>query len=556
MKIEQNPLSPKSRIYPGLFLGLSWDGSRGLSSFFSMILIFLFTNLFILPDSLIAQEESQKNPNVLSIENAVKNVLENNLTVKNAKLEIIKADSGSLKNSSRFLWKIYGDASIFKSVNPLNASNIISGTKISQDKLSLGLEKDFETGTYIATEISTLRFDTNAFEGELGYIFPAFSSLALKPLYTGALSFRISQELWKHSFGKVNKNTDKLLRLKTVIDRDQLVFLLTNVVTKTLIDYWALSIQESAVNTFEKLVKNAVFIQNITLRKRRIGTAEQFEVNLWNSIVTKLKGQLEKAKVDRDLARRDLARVMALDSVDSFSAVTDLKAELPENLDFIKDYEYALENRIDLKNIRRMQEVSGYQLENAEEEDNPSMKVSALYSSRAQSLLSPQNNYLNTQNGISTFKYPEKRIEMELSYPLWDEGLKENIKSSKVDIAQWKQKQIDLEKEIENELRDRISAIKSSYSSLKIAEQNLIENEKYYNGISQKFAVGRFNASDVKTALDNLAQSELILVQSKVNFNINLIRYELAKNSLFQKYNIDPQKIVDEIVRQGEERMK
>ena len=65
----------------------------------------------------------------LSLEDAVRNVLENNLTVKNAKMEIAKSDSNTIKNSSKYVWKIIGDVSVFKNVQPLNNTTIISGNK-------------------------------------------------------------------------------------------------------------------------------------------------------------------------------------------------------------------------------------------------------------------------------------------------------------------------------------------------------------------------------------------------------------------------------------------
>ena len=193
-----------------------------------VVLLYFLINLF----SLYA--EAQVN---LTIEDAVKNVLENNLTVKNAKMEIAKSDSPTIKNSSKYVWKIIGDVNVFQNVLPINNTTLFSGNRISQDKISAAIEKQFEAGTYLNIEGSSTRFDSSAFEGTISYLNPAFSRLAIAPIYTSALTLKISQEVWKYSFGKVNRNTEKILRVKAKIDRDQLVFLLTNLVTKTLIDY-------------------------------------------------------------------------------------------------------------------------------------------------------------------------------------------------------------------------------------------------------------------------------------------------------------------------------
>ncbi|NBU98795.1 MAG: TolC family protein, partial [Spirochaetia bacterium] len=444
----------------------------------------------------------------LSLEDAVKNVLENNLIVKNAKMEIAKSDSLTIKNTSKFVWKAFGDVTVFQNILPINNTTLISGNKTSQDKIAAGFEKQYESGTYINLEASSTRFDANAFEGNLAYLYPSFSKLAIKPLYTGAFTVKISQELYKYSFGKVEKNTEKILRTKAVIERDQLVFLLSNLVTKTLIDYWALSIQESSVETIQKLVNNAKFIQNVTIRKKSLGLAEQFEVNLWNSVVSNLESQLGKAKTDRDIAKRELKRILSLDSKIEVTGITDLNENLPSDLNFALDLETALKKRVDLKNIARSIEYSKLLKENAEEEDNPSIKFTATYSTKAQTLYSPQENFILNNYGISTFKYPEGRGELSISYPLWDEGIKEGIRESKINLAQLIQKEADLKKEIENELQNRLDSIYTSHFNLEISKKNLEETTKYYKGITEKFSQGRYTAQNLKIALDSLAQAE------------------------------------------------
>ncbi len=514
----------------------------------------IFTGLFcvlLLFSSIGAEPISSKDTNSsrLKLEDAVKNVLENNLTVKNAKLEIAKSNSAFYKNTSQYVWKVFAEITSTQIVNPNNQTTFFSGTKISNDKLAVGIEKQFSTGTYFAAELSTVRFDSNGFEGIIGQAIPGLSNLAIPPLYTGGLGFKLSQELWKHSFGKSERNTEKILENKAQIDRDQLVFILTNIVAKVLIDYWTLAIQEAAVNSFEKLVKNAKYILGVTYNKQRIGIAEPFEINLWGSVVSSLESQLEKFKLQRNSSRINLVRILGVDPKTEISGVTELKEDLPTDLNLVKDTEYAYRKRIDIKNLQRAKYGAKLSLENAEEEDAPSIKLNLYYTSRSQSLISPQYNFMDTSNGIMTNKYPEKRVEITVSYPLFDEGVKTGIRDAKLNIDQLKEKESSLYKEIEEELKNRYDAIYSSHNSLKIAKKNLEENQRYYNGIVQKFGQGRYTTLDVKRALDDLAQSELGLIQAKVNYNINLLRYDLTRNSLFDKYGIDPDKIIDEILK-------
>ena len=58
-------------------------------------------------------------------------------------------------------------------------------------------------------EVSTIRFDSNALENP--YTTPsAFAFLGVKPLYTGAVSVKLSQELLKYSFGRTEKIKEQM----------------------------------------------------------------------------------------------------------------------------------------------------------------------------------------------------------------------------------------------------------------------------------------------------------------------------------------------------------
>ncbi|EMY15893.1 hypothetical protein LEP1GSC043_2186 [Leptospira weilii str. Ecochallenge] len=100
----------------------------------------------ILPKEVTVEEEKGnsgdlKNVLRLTLKDAVNHVLEKNITIQNAKMEYIKADGGELKNESQFTWNLIGGITIFKTTLPNNRNNIFLGTKQSQDKLSVGIEK-------------------------------------------------------------------------------------------------------------------------------------------------------------------------------------------------------------------------------------------------------------------------------------------------------------------------------------------------------------------------------------------------------------------------------
>lgn len=485
----------------------------------------------------------------LTIASAIEQVIENNTIVQNAKLEIAKADTPELKNESKFSWKVLAGIQSSKQLFPVNQNNFFAGTVRTQDRISAGIEKQFKTGTYFKTEVSTVRFDTNAFESANNQVGGnQFASLlAAPPMYTGAVSFTLSQELLKYSFGKTEEDISKLLKNQTKLVRENYINILTQLVVKILVDYWSLSIVDSQIATYEKVLKNTEDIRRITVRKAGLGLSESFEVNQWNQAVLRTESQLEKAKVDRIEAERNLVRILNVDTGSSIEGVTDLTEELPKGFNLETDVQYALKNRIDYLILKRELDVAKLGLKTALAEEDPSLLASVTYSSIGQNFLSPQENFIARERGITSLNFPQINAELKMSYPLWDIGVKATIKERETEIKILELKINQMEQEITQEISTRYENIISSHKLLVDLQKTKRESELFYNGLLSRFQQGRYTAVNVKNALDSLARSELAVTQARINFNINLVRYELSKNSLFEKYGVDIYAILEEI---------
>lgn len=487
----------------------------------------------------------------LSIAQAIEQVIENNTIVQNAKLEIVKADSPEWKNESKYSWRALASIQSAKQLFPSNRNNIFAGTIRSQDKISAGIEKQFKTGTYFKTEISTIRFDVNAFENPDSSTSGFASLLAAPPMFTGAISATLSQELLKYSFGKNEEEKEKLLKNQTLLVRENYINILTQLVVKILVDYWSLSIVDSRIATYEKVSKNTEEIRRLTLRKTGLGLSEGFEVNQWNQAYLKTQSLLEKAKVDRIEAERNLIRILNVDTSSSIEGVTDLSETLPTNINIKSDIEYALAHRTDYLILKREREIAKLALNTALAEDDPSLLATVSYSSIGQNFLSPQENFIARQRGVTSFMYPQVAAELKMSYPLWDLGIKAAIRDAETNLKINELKIQNLEQEIEQEIAIRHEALIASHALLKDLQKTKKETETFYNGLMERFRQGRYTAVNVKNALDSLANTELAVTQAKINFNINLVRYELAKNSLFEKYGLDLYSILEEVEKRA-----
>jgi len=478
-----------------------------------------------------------------TLKEVVQKAIENSPEIKSNVYELAKTDTGFLKSQSKYSWRLVGGLDSQKQILPDNQVNFFSGTKISNDKIFAGVEKIFPTGTYFKVEASTVRFDSNAFEDPIRYG-GTFRNLGIPPLYTGAITVTLSQDILKNSFGVQDRNIQKILEHQSEIAKLDISYKLSNVIVNTLVSYWNYVISDSSFKTYERLQRNTKNIRDLTIQKTKLGTSENFEVNQWNAALSQVESQLEKTKLEREENKRKLLRILGLSTDEELGEITDLKEEIPQDFNLEKDVEYAFQNRTDWKSLQIRKEIVAMSEKNAIDNALPSVKLNLIGSSKGQTIVAPQNNFLDSSEGVTSRKYYEATANLRVTYPLADKGIKADIRDSKISALQVSLAEQDLRREIEDDLKIKYETVVVGYKILQNAIKTRKQSEAYYNGLYNGFRNGRFNTLAVKNALDTLVQNQLAETQAKINFNIDILRYEIARNSLFESYEIDIEQII------------
>lgn len=480
-------------------------------------------------------------PARLSLEEIVRMVLENNNLVRIQQLEILKADTELLKEDAKYAPKIGASYEGYEKREKPTASTIFSGDKINQDTYKAYVNKLFSSGTYFQLEASDTRFDSNAGDS-LALAGTTFSRLSQPPLHTGALTVTLRQELMKNAFGYSQRRINEIAQNNSVIKREELTLQLTQLVVKTMVDYWSLAIAEENVRTSELLLTNTRNIRDITLGKTNLGLAESFEVNQWNALLSQAEVQMTSATLDRNQKRRELLRTLNLAPDLELQGAGELAAQIPGDIDREKDIALARETRPDLRNIRLQMKNAEMYSEIAENSLLPSMSVGGRLSSR------DNGRYANTAfNEVPRGTYPEAGVEFRVEMPLWDESARVDSRNALIAKRQLTLQETQLERQVEDEIRDGYDRIQAAFSALKKAESGVEQMNYFYGGLLVRYRQGRFTAVAVKTALDSLVQARLALTQARINFNISLVRYELARNTVFKRYNIDINQVLDRL---------
>ncbi|UOG29638.1 TolC family protein [Leptospira noguchii] len=502
--------------------------------------VFLLGNLILLSSTLFAEGSTLK----LTTEETVKRALESNYNLQNLRYELAKSDTNFLKNDSKYSWRLIADGKSSQSILPFNQANFFTGTKISDDTIKGGIEKILQTtGTYFKVEAGSRRFDSNAFENPSTT--PAgFSSLGIPPLYTGFVRATISQDLLKNSFGYKGRNEVKILESQAEIVKNQVSQQISSVIVDSLVDFWDYSIKTQAVKTYKQLVENTRNIRNLTARKQNLGLSESFEVNQWNALLAQAQNQLETAQVQKEESKRKLIRSLKIPDNTTLSEETNLLEELVEKPEYTKDLEYAYKHRADFLNALKQKEIAEAALKNANNDRLPTLTLSGTGASQAQNIIAPQDNYNDTNQGITTAKYKEWTGQVNFVYPIADKGIYAGVRDANIGMRQATLKEEELKNEVRDDVKTRIEALEASH---RIYKNNIVterETASYYNGVFRSFRQGRADAVAVKNALDTHVQDQLRLTQAKVNFNIDLLRYYLAKNALMERFQVDRDKLI------------
>ncbi len=488
--------------------------------------------------------DEEGNPLPLSMEQTIRLVLDNNNLVRIQQLEILKADTELLKDEARYSPVLEGgyqgqNSRSFKYPGYLSQGNIED-----TDRIYAKLSKLFETGTYFEAEVSDTRFDSNRNEGDFLENLVGGGGDPLRPqrpLHTGALTFVLRQELLKNAFGYSQRRLNDINRNLAAIQRQDLVYELTGLVVQTMVEYWQLSIAEENVRTAEELFKNTRNIRGITIQKRRIGTAESFEVNQFNALLAQAEARLDAAQLDRNSKRRSLLRVMNLDPQLPLSGATALRTDLPQDLNQDRDLKTAYESRPDFKSIKLQMENARKAFEIAENQLLPSVTIGGTYSSR------DYGRHASTSwNEVPRGRYPEYGIEFKVEYPLWNEEARVDARNAKISLRQLSIQEEQLRREIRDQIAEGIETIRVTYAAMEKSREALAQTRAFYNGLVRRYRQqGRFTANSVKEALDAVVQARQAQMEATINYNISLVRYDFTRNTIFSRYGIDIDTVID-----------
>jgi outer membrane protein TolC len=474
------------------------------------------------------QQKLQNSTLNLTLNTAIKMVLDNNPTLKSAKYDVLMSDTDFMTYLQKYSIRLNADGSYLDQTAPISGlASTLGGDKSYQYDAGLSVSKIFSTGTMLSLGVKETLYDQN--DKIIRGLKPTEDPAYHKP----SLSFTIQQDLLKNVFGVADRKNMAILKSISEMKRDTYIYQLSGLIVSALIDYWQVIIQENALKNSKKGLEATIQIRDIVGRNSSFGLTDSFELNQYQSLVAAAKSRFALSEFQRDQSMRKLLRTINMPADTKIQGVTELTEQLPE-LDLKKSLEVAFQKRTDYKNAVRNLEVSELNLSLADHNALPAMTGFFTISTLGQS------DVMSTAfNDAMTTKFPTWKVGVSISYPLWDKGIKTAIRNAGYQLEQSRIKLAQLKKEVEDEVTEKYQAVLLQYNVMVNTRTVMTESQIYYEKIMQNAQRGRFNSIVVKNALDSIIDARQRVLEAVVQYNVALLQFDLAKNEIFEKYNID-----------------
>lgn len=299
--------------------------------------------------------------------------------------------------------------------------------------------------------------------------------------------------------------------------------------------YWNYIIAEENLKTAQIAYKNTGDIRNLIRRKISFGLSERQDIYDWEGRVLLAQNGQEGATLGFMNARLALLRALNIDRNAEIETERDF-VSLPPDTPVEVSIQEAFKKRTDLANLHAAIEIAEMKLRIAKGDSLPSLTLSGGigYNDYNPDSVSGSFNTINKQWNVG----------IAASKALGNTANDADIKNAQNDLQKRKIELKQLEDGIRDEITVRTAQCETAY---KIYNQTTKSSEfakSYYLQIMNKFSQGRLETTQLKLAFDNYISLRNSALKTLVDYNVALLELEIAKNTVFEKYSIDVNRII------------
>ena len=468
----------------------------------------------------------------LNVHSVIEYLLHNNHDVKKLLLDYKTVSSPLREFKAKYDFVLFANGGVNYTETANESQATFSGEETTRATYALGVTKMFRTGTSITASINGM------YENVEGAGVPAPINLELGGNgYQNGFKVEVAQELLKNAFGINDCSIIRKLKNVEKMQKNFIKFNLARLLHDAIEALWMVAIAEEEIKTTEVSLNSTINIRNLIQRKLRLGLSEREDLLDWNAKVIDSRSRLDQAQKRLFDAKLAILRTLDLNSKLDIE-IGNTFVDTPPNVTYDAALNDAFIKRVDWNNMRGQLTNSKIDYKIAKNEELPSLKLK--FSMGSSDYNEKFEKTFDTYN-------QDYYAGLEFTYPLGNTGAAAKMRKARVGFMKQKVELNKLEKEIRDSLLSLVKECKVGHKIYIQTKQSREYKQKYYYQVLMKFKRGRFTALQLKLALDAYIMSMSNELRSLVGYNIALLRRDLARNVIFEKYGIPVDSILKRI---------
>jgi outer membrane protein TolC len=465
----------------------------------------------------------------ITIGDAIKMAINNNYNVLSGAYDAAMTDTLYKQLQKKYSLYLNADAGYTYSKNT-PSSAILYGKDARTTDVNVSLSKAFATGTQVTTGMNNQY--TKITPDPMGFN-------SSPPEYYMPIFFAgVQQELLKNSFGKNDRLQDKIALNTAAMQKDMILQSLSMVVVGVIVDYWNVVIAKTSMDNNSSMLEQTKRVRTIVQRNVNLGLVDSFQINYYNSLVANSEANVARAKKNYASALRTF--LSAINSTDTeIAAEKILLSDKLINLNEEEALKIAFTKRADYQNALLAIDNAKMNLDMVNNSGMPSLTASLQVQSLAQ-----EDSLGTAYNKVSGFNYPTISGKLAFTHAFDDSDQKVKERNANFQLKQAEIALNQARRYIADDIKNQIDNINTSYIEYKSAREARIQSEAYFNKMVDNLLRGRLDSATVKNGLDALTMSRQAEVNALVGYNVSLLQFLVAKNQLWEEYNIDVREVL------------
>jgi hypothetical protein len=443
----------------------------------------------------------------LKVKEVIRIILDNNVDASSLMYEAVMSDSAYRKLQNKYKLDINAYGSYYDT---------------HSERFSVA--KDLGTGTYVEIGAMNGNYSSQFFQGG-----PIALSEQVDNRFYGFLTIR--QDLLKNAFGINDREQMEILKVSAESDRILIIDRITELTASAIYGCWDLAMKAASMKNAEEQLNSIKQVRDIIATNLEYGLAESYDLNQYNAAVLLAESSYNTVKKEYDKAAKALLREMNLkgeNNIEGSVSISADKYKIGEKTVLEKIYN----KRNDYQNALAAVEIAKKKVNMYGNGGLPSLTAS----------------YMAKTDRINNA--PEWGAEISLNLPIGETDNSTNLRNSEMELKEAKDK-LELKKiEVRDDVENATDGIETADYALKKTKEAKLQTELYYKRMFVRFKQGKLNAATLKTGLDNLISARQQELSVYVDYNMAILKYQVAINDVFESNRININEYINKFVKE------